>query len=250
MKFLDKYFNKEKTSLNYQSILIVTYGRSGSTLLLSLLNKIDGVIIRGENFNMCFHMFQTYQSILKTKAQKGRLTQSPFYGAELLDEVYYLKQMRETVKTLLLANKKNDESIRCYGFKEIRYESHLELLPEFLDFLQKIFPKVCFIFNTRKKEDVAKSWISLKWKTDKEECIRRVEEMDTAFSKYIKLHQKNSFHIAYEDIIGKTERLKSLYSFLGAQYQEKKVDDVLAYKHSYNPNQDHVDKLPNKKRFR
>ena len=37
----------------FRTVNIVTYGRSGSTLLMGLLNAIDGYRIRGENFN-CF----------------------------------------------------------------------------------------------------------------------------------------------------------------------------------------------------
>ena len=75
--------------MNFESILIITYGRSGSTLLQGVLNAIDGVLIRGENMNMCFHMFKTYQAILTSKSKSERSPQSPFFGAKLLDEKYF-----------------------------------------------------------------------------------------------------------------------------------------------------------------
>jgi hypothetical protein len=41
---------KEHAEIKYGSILIVTYGRSSSTLLQGVLNTIDGVRVTGENF--------------------------------------------------------------------------------------------------------------------------------------------------------------------------------------------------------
>lgn len=41
--------------MKFNHILIITYGRSGSTLLMSLLNTVDGVLIAGENYNLCLH---------------------------------------------------------------------------------------------------------------------------------------------------------------------------------------------------
>ena len=52
--------------MNYQHVLIITYGRSGSTLLQGLLNSIDGCIVRGENYDACKGLFRTYQAVSYT----------------------------------------------------------------------------------------------------------------------------------------------------------------------------------------
>ena len=57
----------EEMNLNFDVILIITYGRSGSTLLQGILNSISGVLVRGENANMCYHVFYAYQAILEAK---------------------------------------------------------------------------------------------------------------------------------------------------------------------------------------
>lgn len=245
MKSVRRYFFEEKP-LNFKSLMIVSYGRSGSTLLQGILNKIDGMVIRGENFNMCFHLFQTYKSILLSKDHKGRLSQSPFYGAELLDTKYFLKQTKETVRGLLLANQRSKASIKCYGFKEIRYWENLEVFSEFLDFLKLIFPDVCFIFNTRKKEDVAKSWIKTKLHEIEEESqvLQILDNAEAAFFDYMQKNKKITFHITYEDIIGQRKNLESLFTFLGADYSQKKIEKVLSFRHSYSPNQKHIEDLP------
>jgi len=240
-------FKKKLPPLNFDSILIISYGRSGSTLLQGVLNSIDGVLIRGENMNMCFHMFKTYQAIITSKSKSENSAQSPFFGAKKLDDSYFLKQTEETVKNLLLADYRGDTSIRCYGFKEIRYESNLGKLPEFLEFLKLIFPKSCFIFNTRNREDVVRSWINLNWKTEaqRDESFNQLEKMETIFFDYLDANKENSFHITYEDVIAKSEHFKAMFSFLGAQYKPKEIEAVLNLKHSYKPFQKHVAKMPN-----
>lgn len=231
--------------LNFQSILIVTYGRTGSTLLQGILNSIDGVVVRGENYNMCYHLFQSYQSILKSKKQIGNSVQNPFYGSDLLDEEYFIKQVKKTVRQLLLSDI-DDSKVRSYGFKEIRYGNNLKHLPAFLDFLKKIFPNCCFIFNTRNRNDVIQSWINLKWRKEKEkkEMQKIFQNIENAFHDCAKRNETNSFQITYEDVIGKNDKLIELFSFLGVEYQEEKIDSVLNLRHSHKPSQKHIGKLP------
>jgi hypothetical protein len=246
MALIDKGIPENLPPLNFDSLLIISYGRSGSTLLQGILNSIDGVVVNGENYNFCYGLYQSYKALIKSKTQHGLLAQNPFYGSEILDVDYFLSQTKETIKTLLLGDKKDNQNIRCYGFKEIRYDETYKDLEGFLIFLEKIFPNPCFVFNTRNKEEVVKSWINLGWvhKSKKEKSLDIIEQVDTAFFNAHKLRQTNSFHITYEGIIGKSEKLVDLFSFLGAPFQRKKINDLLAIQHSYNPNQKHIKKLP------
>jgi len=248
MIFFEKYFPKNLPQLNFESILIISYGRSGSTLLQGVLNSIDGVVIRGENMNMCFHLFETYQALLKSKTHNGNSIQSPFYGSESLDEKYFLNRTKETVRNLLLANPKKESTTTCYGFKEIRYTQIHEDLIGYLEFLRKLFPSPCFIFNTRNNEDVVKSWISVGWYTEskKENAFKVLKEVEASFFNAMKANESNSFHITYEDVIGKTEKLEEMFSFLGAPVVESKIDEILSLQHSYKPFQKHIEKLHKK----
>ena len=95
MAIFDKIF--KVMPRNFKSILIITYGRSGSTLLQGVLNNNEGVIIWGENNNMCYHMFKAYKAILKSKKQNGKFKNNPFYGSELLDAELFLTQTQKTI---------------------------------------------------------------------------------------------------------------------------------------------------------
>lgn len=223
---------KRLKRLNYQSILIVTYGRSGSTLLQGVLNSIDGCLIRGENNQFCYDLFCAYNQIIEVKKTFASEITSPFYGAHLLDEKVFINYTMEMVKKLLLADK-DERKIVCYGFKEVRYINVLDKFPEYLNFLQKIFPNVAFVFNVRNIEDTLKSaWWAERNPEETRKAMMRCEEL---FKEYININS-NGFLISYEDIINKSTNLNALFDFLGAEYSDNVIDKVLSTPHSYKPN--------------
>ena len=75
-------FPKSPPALNFRSILIVTYGRSGSTLVQGMLNTVDGLLIRGENMNIFSEFFKIYQTLTKLKLHHPAtvLPEQPWYG--------------------------------------------------------------------------------------------------------------------------------------------------------------------------
>ncbi len=222
--------------LKFDSILIVTYGRSGSTLLQGVLNSIDGVLIRGENANMCYYMFQTYNSILRAKEGKGRgntSVESAWYGVEFLDETDFINHQRSFVSSALLADQVENPNIKCVGFKEIRYTIRdiAYGFNNYLDFLRKLFPNVAFVFNTRNIQDTKNSsW----WSTQNPDRVEKLlKKTERRFEKYVNKYPKNTFLVTYEDVLAKTERLEQLFDFLGASYNSSAVDKVLEERHSY-----------------
>jgi hypothetical protein len=228
--------------MNYQSILIITYGRSGSTLLQGIFNGIDGCLIRGENYNFCFGLFQSYQKLLQAKRKRNSETpQLPWFGAKFLDDGLFLDRTREMVRDLLLADEKSNQDITCYGFKEIRYTGMSESdFFGYLSFLAKIMPNPALVFNTRDLQDVIKSgwWV----KCDPEHAIKELEETDRRFRLYAERHD-NCFLIDYSDVVSKSEKLASLFEFLGVPYVEGKVSEILSLPHSYDPNQSSIKEL-------
>ncbi|MGJ0493146.1 sulfotransferase [Methylobacter sp.] len=225
--------------MNFQSVLIITYGRSGSTLLQGLLNSIEGCVVRGENYNMCHGLFLAYRALQETKAQFGNGDYSlsvtePWFGAAWLDDQRFLQDARELVFHQLMPENMGSFP-QCIGFKEIRYSPpniEFSLLHAYLDFLSKLFPNPAFIFLTRDHDQVVKSgW----WKSVGEIGVKRnLEQFEATISTYIK--EKNFvFMLEYSDMTSRTARLKELFEFLGAPYIEEKIDQVLATKHSYVP---------------
>jgi len=223
--------------MNFKSVLIITYGRSGSTLLQGLLNSIDGCIVRGENYNFCYGLFLAYQSLIKTKLEfgkKGSLeVTSPWYGAALYDEQRYITDARTLVLNQLL--QEGDGDIKCYGFKEIRYlpgQYNISNFASFLDFLAKLFPDPAFIVLTRNHDQVCNSaW----WKN---RSPQEVKQSLSQFEKKIGTYSQGKnfvFSIDYHDMTERTPKLQQLFEFIGAPYREDKVAQVLSTPHSCVP---------------
>ncbi|MFT5112951.1 MAG: hypothetical protein ACI8P9_002279 [Parasphingorhabdus sp.] len=225
--------------MKFNSVVVVTYGRSGSTLLQGMLNSIDGCLIRGENYLFCAGLFQTYESLLKARSNYGDNPRSPWYGSEQIDIDCFLSSCQIMVRGLLVGETDSSDVI-CYGFKEIRYFDVISKFSEFLSFLEKIFPNVAFVFNTREHTDVLKS--NQKNGAEKFSTLAQLQELNAAYLCYCADHD-NAFLIDYHDLVEKTQNLENLFYFLGAPYNADKVDQVLATPFSYGQSQPAVLKL-------
>jgi hypothetical protein len=231
--------------MNFQSVLIVTYGRSGSTLLQGILNSIPGCLIRGENFNFCEGLFLSYKAYLRTQQEHGgdpttSDASSPWYGALHLDADQYMADMGAMVRAHLTRGVPAGEQPKCMGFKEIRYlsmemhgepEAYAANLHAYLDFLGRLLPGLGIVFLTREHAQVVKSaW----WKTRSPEAVlAKLVQFESAAREYARNRINCSF-IDYADLVRNDEVLASLFQFLGAPYNQAKVAEVLGQRHSYD----------------
>jgi hypothetical protein len=240
LKFLVEKSQIGVAAMKYQSILIITYGRTGSTLLQGLLNSINGCLVRGENYNFCYGLFQAWKSLKKTHRNHWKEVSptQPFYGAGELDPDQFIKDMAVAVRNQLVG-KSDASDVFCLGFKEIRYlEVKQDELPEFLDFLALIFPNPAFVILTRRHQDVVKSgwWI----KHDPDQLIKKFAKFEDAVFSWAN-RKDNVFHIQYEEICSQDNKLVNLFHFLGAPYNPDRVAAVLAQEHSFgNRNKIHL----------
>lgn len=238
-----KTANRRSTTLKFRHILIITYGRSGSTLLQGVLNGIEGVVLRGENDNAFFDLYKTYKKLLDLKEKKrGKALEpsSPRYGISLFEEQELLARLQDMARVILLADQYDNAENLTYGFKEIRYNEVGDEFEAYLDFLSQLFPHVAFIFNTRDHQAVASSgW----WKDDERSAvIAELSALETRFKNYAS-EKDSCFSIKYEDVTAGGAELRNLFDFLGAQYQPEVIERILNTPHSYGPEQKHIKKL-------
>lgn len=226
--------------MNYDHLLIVTYGRSGSTLLQGLLNSIDGVLIRGENNNLFFRLFETHQELEATKVKHpgSEKVGDPWFGMQEVDPQSFLNDLQPAARNLLLGN--HPEPVECLGFKEVRYTRCGDALHDYLDFLRQLFPQSGMLFNTRELSDVVRSgWWA---EQDSEQVTAELSALESAFRAYAE-NREDCFFIDYADLTGQTENLAAMYEFIGAEYNPSVVRKVLAQPHSHTPRQAHVKKM-------
>jgi len=228
--------------MNYKHVLIVTYGRSGSTLLQGILNSIDGCVVRGENFDACRGLFQMFLALQYTKAKlktdkSSESSENPWYGSKLIDEERFLIDARTLLINQLMPPKA-EESYQCIGFKEIRYFSTIEEdqnrfsteLHAYLNFLIRLLPQCALIFLTRNPEQVARSaW----WKNASPEPLKKNLTIFKAALIAYAAGKPETFMIDYTDMTQQTHRLREMFEFLGAPYIKEDIESVLNLKHSY-----------------
>ena len=220
--------------MNFKNVLVVTYGRSGSTLLQGLLNDVPGCLVRGENYNVCHGLFAAFKALKRTRTQYGGEDSSeasnPWYGAADLDEQRFLEDARRLVRHQLVPDRLQDE-VTCFGFKEIRYV-HIppnELLG-YLDFLRLLFPDAAMLVLTRDHAQVARSGWWTEWNPGK------VDELLTNFESIMEGYVQGSewaFQLDYRDLTDVSKRLGEMYAFLGIPFDERRVRSVLSRPHSY-----------------
>lgn len=233
--------------MNHESIFIVTYGRTGSTLLQGVLNSMPGCLVRGENYNAAYGLYQTWSSLSRARQEFGRGEEGtrpeyPWYGAHLLDPDKLPSKLWPILKAQLLGGRATPAP-RCVGFKEIRYlpgnlgvtlEQFPGRLHDYLGFLARMAPKPGFIFLTRDHAQVMKSaW----WKDhDPERLKASLAAFEQAVRRWKPPVPAATFEIDYADVVSRGPKLEALFGFMGAPYDAERVAEVMAREHSFGGN--------------
>lgn len=233
-----------KGDLPERFVFIVTYGRSGSTLLQNLLNTLPGYQIRGENENTTLHLAQAWGVLRFSDQVNGRRRAgtksdqtSPWYGAERIEADAYGVALAESFVRNVL---RPSEGVRVSGFKEIRYHLHPKGFWRHLNFLASCFPDAKFIFNTRNHDDVAQSgWWRDRDPTEVDEVLTAAERL---YADYAARFPARCHSLHYDDYVADPRTLRGLFDFLGEPYDAKLVDDVMAMrlKHLHGPDAAHA----------
>jgi len=228
--------------MNFQSLLIVTYGRSGSTLLQGLCNALPGCLIRGENYNFCHGLFNAWTQLTRTHSEFGGpgadRVESPWFGASGLDPQGFLADARALVERQLLGGVQGPRPA-CLGFKEIRYlpdaltgnAPYAQRLTSYLDFLAQLMSRPAFIFLTRDPEQVSRS----AWWRDREPA--KVRQLLSQFAEVTRGYQNPAspaFHLDYAELLANGEAVGRLFDFLGVRRNPALVSEVLGRDHSYS----------------
>jgi hypothetical protein len=161
-------------------VFVVTYGRSGSTLVQGILNTLPATTVRGENGFYVWELFQAHRraaSFAEAHAQhRPRKVESAFYGAHRVTDGRLARLERSLVLGLLLDGGKRPEHV---GFKEVLWHRiPREDTEDFFQWFERLFPEARYVLNTRAMEDASTSGF---WRSyDKDEALaamRRVVEI-------------------------------------------------------------------------
>jgi len=211
-------------------VFVVTYGRSGSTLLQGILSSIPGYLIRGENGDALYSLYKFHSKLEKVRASHGKGRRlpvtSPWFGIDGYPSDRAVTQIRQLALTTLL---RPEADTRVVGYKEIRWWH--DDWREYLVFLQAVFPGAKFVINTRDRQDVSAS----KWWAD-----RDPDTVTATLDKYERILDgvagelgSGAYRVHYNDYVADPSTLRGLFDWLGEPFDEARVRDVMNTRHSY-----------------
>lgn len=208
------------------SVFVVTYGRSGSTLLQSLLQSIPGAHFSGENYAVLEGLYQATLRAHRTRTNWGkedRPPNHPWHGASGIDPARFESKLAKLFVDEII---QPPATARWIGFKEIRYVALGDDLAGYLQFIRRTFPNAHFVFNSRRAEDVAKS----KWwaKRPEDEVISLVERTDARFADYAKAYPDHSKHVSYDETVADPSSLKPVFDMLGEELDLDLAQSILS----------------------
>lgn len=208
-------------------LFIVTYGRSGSTLLQGIISSIPGYLIRGENGGVVYHLYKFHTTATARSASKQARWKSPqsaWFGIGGYPQAVALRELRRLVLNTVI---RPDSDSRVVGFKEIRWLQ--EDLDEYVDFLRAVFPGARFVVNTRNLDDVSGS----KWWAQNPDSRRILADAERRMLALADRLGDDAFHIHYNDYAQSPGKLRGLFEWLGEEFDEALVAEIMARRHSY-----------------
>ena len=208
-------------------LFIVTYGRSGSTLLQNVLNSIPGYEIMGENNGALFGLYLSIDAVERarqTHGRKPRYAHEPWYGADKFDPDGYRTGLLDQFVGKVL---QPSPGTRVTGFKEIRY-----LTPQvpkasfegYMQFMLRAFPNARIIFNIRDTKDVLNSgW----WpERDQEKIGKKLKAADRQFRAFAK-ESPHAYLVNYDRFLKNPGLYRELFDFLQEPFDAARVSKVL-----------------------
>jgi hypothetical protein len=219
-------------------VFVLTYGRSGSTLVQGLLNSIPGYLVRGENRQILRHLWAFDREGLaerQTQRRKQRKrgaepgssdVTSPLFGMDNFAHRAALNHARKmAVRTLF----RPEADTRVTGFKEIQWGE--EDTPAYVEWLQEVFPGAKFVINTRDLGAVAQS----AWWAEEPDAAADLQRREKLLLRLKDQLGDAAYHIKYDEYTADPTVLRGLFEWLGEPWDEAAVRAVLDTRHSYKP---------------
>lgn len=217
---------QDRTDLAY--LFVVTYGRSGSTLLQGILSSTPGVVVRGENGGVLTELFRFHDT---ARGHRDRLARTdplppshPWWGIDGYRDETALRALRTLLLETVL---RPAPDTRVVGFKEISWLP--DRLPEVLSFVREVFPGARFVLNTRDLDSVAAS----KWWANNPGALAELQVMEKQYVEALAALGEDAYHVHYDDYVADPGSLRALFEWLGEEFDEARVRAVMAVPHSY-----------------
>lgn len=228
MEIIKKACRAFRRPVKRRYVFIITYGRSGSTLLMNLINSCEGCCIKGENNGALYSIYECYNKIIDAQCNHGKNSDrptSPWRGITDVDAQGFGRKLANSFVDEVINPGRND--FLC-GFKEIRFSCRdVPDLQGYVRFLYEFFPGTQIIFNHRRLENVAAS----KWWAKVPDAASMLKAMDERFNDFEE--SPTVFHFYYDRAVVDVGHVRDMCKFLNIPYSESAVREVFGQRHSY-----------------
>ncbi len=232
-KFLGRILPPYSGYSRMRSVYVVTYGRSGSTLLTKYLTKLPGCDLKGENYLFPLPAMEAEQKLRdsRQKPYGGRENpESPWYGSHQFTPKRWRRDIADAMLNQLYPSRPIPKTI---GFKEIRWYSYVnpEKFDDTLDWLRSLYAPGAVIFLFRNLDNVMKSGWWAEMPAEKQASDRaKLERFEARARAYAAAHPESSVVVTYEDFIADAAAPQAICNLLGIRFNESTWRDVLSQK--------------------
>lgn len=210
-------------------LFIVTYGRSGATALMKVLNDIDGICIRGENGGVFRPIANAAR--MATETRRRYLDQppgpdQPWYGADGIRADAFARDLAAAFERNVLCP---PEGTRITGFKEVRYTDDDVTDAQFramLRLMLEAFEDSRVVFVTRAPEEAAESG----WWRDRDRDVV-IDILELTAERFHAAHAKfpeRSFILDHSEFDRSPEGLRPFLDWLGVEVSAEQLAASLA----------------------
>lgn len=215
----------------FRYVFVVTYGRSGSTLIQGLLNALPRTLVRGENNFYVLHLYRAWADLRAFRElhlkHNPRANHSAFYGLHEIRPASLVRTTHDLLTEHMLGSVR-PRQVDVLGFKEVLWHRVTEEeVADFFDFLDRAFPDCRFVLNQRDHAAVVGSGF---WQDqDREEvmsAIRSVEKIqehlrETRPDRVLDLHYEQ---VTSDDPATSDAQLRAISEFVTGTCEESTMD--------------------------
>lgn len=213
--------------LNMKFIVIVTHGRSGSTVVQKAVGSLPNSVIRGESGGVMIYLGMAAWAAMKFAGKtKGNEEVGPWAGNGLVSRELVKEQLRTMILTTFLGVSNNS---RYAGFKEIRFDSSRlpgESLTQWCEGMEWLFPDIYFVLNIRNVEDTAKSsWF--REMADPQETLRSIHKRLLALHDWLQTTGRKSVLLNHDTWKGNPDDLRRIFQMVEDEPIEYLFDEAV-----------------------
>ena len=222
-----------KSPARFSEVFILGVGRSGTTLLRTILNGHSKLYVTPEaHFVLPLLKYKKHYN-LATGFDKSRFAQDLMQAGSF---THWHMGSKDIDKAISDAVSATDAVARLYAYYAAEQGKQIAIdktpsLTQHIGFILENYPKARFVHLIRDGRDVAISQYLAGWtKSVDEAAVDWSVRTKLAQKDGVKLGKKRFLEIRYEDLVTKPKtQVKALCSWLGVAYEPKMLEDTTSH---------------------